>query len=101
MFQYPQHLANHMRLHSKKTLLKCDYKGCAKKYGSHDALQFHYEKYFTKKIKCGTCDFKMDTRANLSQHVQGAHGLGINVYCGKMFTWPTDRHNHQKNARHV
>ena len=94
-FQYPQYLANHIRLHSKKKLLKCDYKGCDKKYGSYDALQFHYEKHFAKKIQCGTCDFKMDTRANLRQHVQEAHGLGIKAYCEKMFSWPTDRCNHQ------
>ena len=89
-----------MRLHSKKKLLKCDYKGYDKKYGSYDALQFHYEKYFANKIQCGTCDFKTDTRANM-QHVQGAHGLGIKAYCGKMFSWPTNRHNHKKNARHI
>ena len=45
-----------------------------------DAQQFHYEKHFTNKIQCGTCDFKMDTRAKLRQHVVGAHGLGIKSF---------------------
>ena len=98
-FQYPQHLANHMRLHSKKKLLKCKYKGCDKKYASFDAHQFHYEKHFTNKIQCGTCDFKMDTRANLRKHVVGAHGSGIKAFCGKMFSWPTDRHTHQNKYK--
>ena len=29
----------------------------------------------------------------------GAHGSGIKAFCGKMFSWPTDRCTHQNKCK--
>ena len=98
-FHFPQHLQNHERLHMKKKLLKCTFKGCGRKYASQDALDFHVKKHSTNKIKCHKCRFEMDTRANLRQHFCGNNGKGIKSLCEKYFKWPTERQLHQKSCK--
>ena len=98
-FHFPQWLQNHKRIHVKKKLLKCTFKGCAKKYASQYTLDFHVNKHSAKKIKCHKCTFETDTRANLIQHFHGNHGKGIKSLCGKKMKWPTERQSHQKSCK--
>ena len=98
-FHFPQWLQNHERIHVKKKLLKCTFKGCAKKYASQYTLDFHVNKHSAKKIKCHKCTFETDTRANLIQHFHGNHGKGIKSLCGKKMKWPTERQSHQKSCK--
>ena len=46
----------------------------------------------------GTVPSLTQTQQQLDQHVRGIHGDGFIAYCGKRFTWPLDRHNHQQEC---
>ena len=112
VYQSATALRAHERKHSLKCRrngqIPCDYPWCGKDYGTKRALQCHKKNvhdnpgkrfYCTDRLSKGKdCTKSYPTQQQLEQHVREIHGPGFISYCGDRFTWPLDRHNHQKEC---
>ena len=105
-------LKKHERKHtvkpSKDGRIHCDFQHCEHHDGTKRALQRHKRnahKNPGKRFKCkeqfengNVCTKSYPTQQQLDQHVRGIHGEGFVTYCGKKYTWPLGRHQHQQDC---
>ena len=102
------HEHKHRGIHHSDGRIHCDYLRCQKNYGTKRALQRHKKNahenpgkvfYCTERTSEGKdCIKSYPTQQQLDQHVQGIHREDFISYCGKSFTWPLDRHKHQREC---
>ena len=99
--QFPHQLRSHKRIHTRKHLLPCTWRGCTKKFTSKRSMWQHLQAHSPDKWNCNKCDppKTFETKSNFRQHEKGAHGLGWRSYCGKLHPWPSVRTSHQKECQ--
>ena len=87
----------------------CPKKRCTCDYGTKRALHRHLLNNHSanKRFHCldknddGTdCLQSYSSKQLLDQHTRGVHSKGFIAYCGKSYTWPWQRNDHQKDYKH-
>ena len=95
-FQFPKGLDDHSKTHTQKKLMyTCWRWKCARVYASKIAREDHFKTQSNNIYVCLYCDFEMNTRNNITQHMKEKHSKGLKSYCGKYFRWPSTRNGHQ------
>ena len=49
-------------------------------------------------FQCEQCPHKTNSKYNLKQHMQGAHGPSWQALCGKTFSWRARKARHEKSC---
>ena len=108
-FVWKHQLVDHMKSHTKKNMYQCDFPGCDKEYATKRACQRHKKLKHSPSKLTYTCNNQFDdgtdctstftSKQQFDQHVQGLHGVGFKTRCGKYFTWPYQRADHQKECQ--
>ena len=108
-FVWKHQLVDHMKSHTKKNMYECDFPGCDKAYPTKRACQRHNKLKHSPSKTTYTCQHKYEdnsqcdktfsSKQQFDQHVQGLHGPGFQTRCGKFYTWPYQRAEHQKECR--
>ena len=108
-FLFPYQKANHEKLHTKKDLIPCTWRGCKRKFTSKKSMFQHTQSHINEDMGtrwvCDACpaDEKgvkpfFYTIYNFNQHKRGSHGAGFLAPCGYVCRWPSDKVDHQKNC---
>ena len=99
-FQFPGQLTVHERSHSESTQGKfiCLTRDCNAVLLSKQNLTAHQKIHDEGEFPCDKCDKIYTTDLRLKQHLQGKHGNGTLMLCGKSYQRADTKYRHQKEC---